>query len=102
MLKSMLILYLYESCLVSVRNMDMSYVILNIWVLTAVVLLTSVKRMDLHHGLITACTGQAHASISAINVIYDTQSSDHFPLSICIDISSVPCLTYMVLILSPL
>ena len=35
------------------------------------------------------CTGQAHASISSINVIYDTQSSDHFPLSICIDISIV-------------
>ena len=32
-------------------------------------------------------TGQAHASISSIIVIYDTQSSDHFPLSICIDIS---------------
>ena len=38
------------------------------------------------------CTGQAHASISAINVIYDTQISDHFPLSICIDISIVPVL----------
>ena len=38
------------------------------------------------------CTGQAHASILAINVIYDTQSSDHFPLSICIDISIVPVL----------
>ena len=38
------------------------------------------------------CTGQAHASISAINVIYDTQSSDHFPLSICIDICIVPVL----------
>ena len=30
------------------------YLILNIWVLIAVVLLSSVKRMDLHHGLITA------------------------------------------------
>ena len=38
------------------------------------------------------CTGQAHASISSINVIYDNQSSDHFPLSICIDISIVPML----------
>ena len=38
------------------------------------------------------CRGQAHASIFAINVIYDTQSSDHFPLSICIDISIVPVL----------
>ena len=38
------------------------------------------------------CTGQAHTSISAINVIYDTQSSDDFPLSICIDISIVPVL----------
>ena len=38
------------------------------------------------------CTSQAHASISVINVIYDTQSSDHFPLSICIDISIVPVL----------
>ena len=79
MLKSMLILYLYESCLVSVRNMDMSYVILNIWVLTAVVLLTSVKRMDLHHGLITACTGQAHASISAINMIRRARTIFHCP-----------------------
>ena len=35
------------------------------------------------------CTGQAHVSISAINVIYDTQSSDHIPLSICIDFSIV-------------
>ena len=39
-----------------------------------------------------ACTGQGHANISASNVIYDTQSSDHFPLSICIDISIVPML----------
>ena len=29
------------------------------------------------------CTGQAHASISSIHVIYDTQSSDHFPLRQC-------------------
>ena len=54
MMKSMLILYLDQSYLVSVRNIDMSYLILKIWVLIAVVLLTSVKRMDLHHGLITA------------------------------------------------
>ena len=38
------------------------------------------------------CTGQAHASISAINAIYDTQSAGHFPLSICIDIGNVSVL----------
>ena len=96
MLKSMQILYLDQSCLVFVRTMIvMSYLILNIWVLRAVVLLSSVKRMGLPHGLITVYvgpTGQAHASISSIIVIYDIQSSDHFPLSICIDISIVPML----------
>ena len=38
------------------------------------------------------CTSQAHSSISDINVNYDTQSSDNFPLSICIDINIVPML----------
>ena len=38
------------------------------------------------------CTSQAHSSISTIYVNYDMQSSDHFPLSICIDINIVPML----------
>ena len=53
-LKSMQILYSDQSCLVFVRIIVMSYLILNIWVLIAVVLLSSVKRMGLPHGLINA------------------------------------------------
>ena len=36
------------------------------------------------------CTEQAHSSITDVNICYDMQSSDHFPISICIDVSSVP------------
>ena len=48
------VFFLDQSCLVSVRSIVMSFLILNIWVLIAVVLLSTVKRMDVHHGLITA------------------------------------------------
>ena len=36
------------------------------------------------------CTKQAHASLVGVNIDYGMQSSDHFPLSICIDVESVP------------
>ena len=36
------------------------------------------------------CTEQAHSSITDVNTCYDMQSSDHFPISICIDVNSVP------------
>ena len=36
------------------------------------------------------CTVQAHSSITDVNICYDIQSSDHFPISICIDVNSVP------------
>ena len=36
------------------------------------------------------CTEQAHPSITDVNICYDMQSSDHFPISICIDVNSVP------------
>ena len=36
------------------------------------------------------CTTQAHASLVGVNIGYGMQSSDHFPLSICIDVKSVP------------
>ena len=36
------------------------------------------------------CTTQAHAGIVDVNIDYGMQSSDHFPISICIDVKSVP------------
>ena len=36
------------------------------------------------------CTEQAHSSITDVNICYDMQSSDHFPISICIDVNYVP------------
>ena len=36
------------------------------------------------------CTNQVHASLVGVNIDYGMQSSDHFPLSICIDVESVP------------
>ena len=36
------------------------------------------------------CTTQAHASLVGVNIDYGMQSSDHFPISICIDVESVP------------
>ena len=36
------------------------------------------------------CIEQAHSSITDVNICYDMQSSDHFPISICIDVNSVP------------
>ena len=36
------------------------------------------------------CTTQAHASLVGVNIDYGMQSSDHFPLSICIDVEYVP------------
>ena len=35
-------------------------------------------------------TEQAHSSITDVNICYDMQSSDHFPISICIDVNYVP------------
>ena len=32
------------------------------------------------------CTTQAHASLVGVNIGYGMQSSDHFPLSLCIDV----------------
>ena len=36
------------------------------------------------------CTTQAHASLVGVNIDYGMQSSDHFSISICIDVESVP------------
>ena len=69
MLKSMLILYFDQSCLVSVRNMDMSYLILNIRGIDS----GSFTYLSEAHGSTSwidhcVCTVQTHSSISAINV----------------------------------
>ena len=93
MLKSKQILYLDQSCLVSVRSIVMSYLILNIMGIDS----GGFTFISEAHGSTSwidhcVCTGQAHAIISAINVFYRTQSSDHFALSICIDISIVSML----------
>ena len=36
------------------------------------------------------CTTQAHVSLVGVNTGYGMQSSDPFPLSLCIDVKSVP------------
>ena len=36
------------------------------------------------------CTTQAHVSLVGVNIDYGMQSSDHFPISICIYVESVP------------
>ena len=44
------------------------------------------------HVSLKGCSQIIEIGISDINVNYDMQSSDHFPLSICIDINIVPML----------
>ena len=36
------------------------------------------------------CTVQAHAAVSSLEINYDVHSSDHFPLSICVDVNNIP------------
>ena len=36
------------------------------------------------------CTVQAHAAVSSLEINYDVQSSDHYPLSICVDVNHIP------------
>ena len=38
------------------------------------------------------CVGtvQAHAAVSSLEINYDVQSSDHYPLSICVDVNHIP------------
>ena len=36
------------------------------------------------------CTVQAHAAVSSLEINYDVQSSDDYPLSICVDVNHIP------------
>ena len=36
------------------------------------------------------CTVQAHSAVSRLEINYDVQRSEHYPLSICVDVNNIP------------